>query len=397
MFSREKLFNLLKIYFLNKYFFLICGTILAYNSSIEVLDLNSNFWLNDQSKFYKWATKPLTCQPIWPDAPNLSKLIFCFIELDFPNQFRYGLFVYILSLYSFLFNDPFFLVFTYKISLSTIFIFCFYKSVIINYGFKVFIILFISFSYLNLFLLRDSLLFLVGLTFVINFLSTKKIHKFKIKNNSYNHKILNFYKYSCLLILGLIRPQSIFVYLRPILSIGFLSFFIIFLIVIKSSKSLRNIDMFRFFPDIGCSTCGIGTDGLFHQFIKMPLISLYNINPIPKFKFYFDNSFYIEYVLLFISSFSLLLLLYQIILSLFRKSFYFEHRNSIITGLLLMLFIYSQKIVFIDIRIFISLLAPFFLFLNKEIFNFKIIICFLIFLISIDSIKTLFETLVLKV
>ena len=61
MFSREKLFNLLKIYFLNKYFFLICGTILAYNSSIEVLDQNSNFWLNDQSKFYTWATMPLFC------------------------------------------------------------------------------------------------------------------------------------------------------------------------------------------------------------------------------------------------------------------------------------------------------------------------------------------------
>ena len=58
MFSREKLFNVLKIYFLNKYFFLICGTILAYHSSIEVLDLNSNFWLKDQGKFYTWATMP---------------------------------------------------------------------------------------------------------------------------------------------------------------------------------------------------------------------------------------------------------------------------------------------------------------------------------------------------
>jgi hypothetical protein len=129
----------------------------------------------------------------------------------------------------------------------------------------------------------------------------------------------------------------------------------------------------------------------------MPLISLYNINPITKFKFYFDNGLYIEYILLFISSFYLLLLLYQIILSLFRKSFYFEHRNSIICGLLLILFIYSYKIILIDIRIFISLLAPFFLFLNKKIFNFKIIICLLTFLISIDFIKTLFDTFVLKV
>ena len=79
MFRREKLFNLLKTYFLNKYFFLICGTFLAYSSSIEVLDLNSSFWLNDQSTFYTWATKPYTCQPIWPEAPNLSKLSFCFI------------------------------------------------------------------------------------------------------------------------------------------------------------------------------------------------------------------------------------------------------------------------------------------------------------------------------
>ena len=95
MFSREKFLKLLKIYFLNKYFFLICGTILAYNSSIEVLDLNSNFWLNDQGIFYTWATMPLTCQPIWPEATNLSKLSFCFIDLGLHSFFRYALFVYI--------------------------------------------------------------------------------------------------------------------------------------------------------------------------------------------------------------------------------------------------------------------------------------------------------------
>lgn len=389
MFGREKLFNLLKIYFLNKYFFLICGTILAYNSSIEVLDLNSNFWLNDQGKFYTWATMPLTCQPIWPEAPNLSKLFLsCFIDWSLVRLLRYALFVYILSLYSFLFNDPFLLVFLYKISLLTIFILFFYKRIIINYGFKIFIILFISFLYLNLFLLRESLFFLIGLTFIINFLSTKKIQKLKSKIYFYNNKTLTFYKYSCLLTLGLIRPQSIFVYLRPIYSLGFFLLLICYFMVRLLSDSQKVIETLTFFPPI---------ESGFHQFIKMPLISLYNINPITKFNFYFDNGLYIEYILLFISSFYLLLFLNQIILSLFRKSFYFEHRNSIISGLLLILFIYSYKNIFIDIRIFISLLAPFFLFLNKKIFNFKIIICFLIFLISIDFIKTLFDTFVLKV
>jgi len=387
MFSREKLFNLLKIYFLNKYFFLICGTILAYNSSIEVLDQNSNFWLNDQSKFYTWATMPSTCRPIWPEAPNLSKL-FLSCSIDWYFNLRYALFVYILSLYSFFFNDPFLLVFIYKISLLTIFILFFYKRIIINYGFKIFIILFISFSYLNLFLLRESLFFLIGLTFIINFLSTKKIQKLKSKIYFYNNKTLTFYKYSCLLTLGLIRPQSIFVYLRPIYSLGFFLLLICYFIVRSLYDIQKNIYFLNFFPPI---------ESGFYQFIKIPLTSLYNINPITKFKFYFDNGLYIEYILLFISSFYLLLLLYQIILSLFRKSFYFEHRNSIISGLLLILFIYSYKNIFIDIRIFISFLAPFFLFLNKKIFNFKIIICFLIFLISIDFIKTLFDTLVLKV
>lgn len=387
MFSREKLFNLLKIYFLNKYFFLICGTILAYNSSIEVLDIKSNFWLNDQSKFYTWATMPLFCQPISPDAPNLSKL-FLSCSIDWYFNLRYALFVYILSLYSFFFNDPFLLVFIYKISLLTIFILFFYKHIIINYGFKIFIILFISFSYLNLFLLRESLFFLIGLTFIINFLSTKKIQKLKSKIDFYNNKTLTFYKYSCLLTLGLIRPQSIFVYLRPIYSLGFFLLLICYFMVRSLYDIQENIQILKFFSPI---------ESGFYQFIKIPLTSLYNINPITKFKFYFDNGLYIEYILLFISSFYLLLLLYQIILSLFRKSFYFEHRNSIISGLLLILFIYSYKNIFIDIRIFISLLAPFYLFLNKKIFNFKIIICFLIFLISIDFIKILFDILILKV
>ena len=161
MFINERVLNLLKTYFFNKYFFLICGALLAYISSIEVLDLNSNFWLNDQGKFFNWGNQKWYLYHAMKSTGDISK--------DFPelklypeysfSQFlsslhyyaRYKLFSTFIRGYFLLFNDPFLIVFLHKLLLIIIFTLCFHNGIIKSYGLKIFLLLFLSFSYLNLF------------------------------------------------------------------------------------------------------------------------------------------------------------------------------------------------------------------------------------------------------
>ena len=87
----------------------------------------------------------------------------------------------------------------------------------------------------------------------------------KSKIDFYNNKTLTFYKYSCLLTLGLIRPQSIFVYLRPIYSLGFFLLFICYFMV-RFLYDQINIfvklfhEILKFLPPFEIS---------FYQFIKI--------------------------------------------------------------------------------------------------------------------------------
>ena len=44
-----------KTIFKSNFFYFIFGIFIAFFSSLPVIDVESGFWLNDESKFYLWA------------------------------------------------------------------------------------------------------------------------------------------------------------------------------------------------------------------------------------------------------------------------------------------------------------------------------------------------------
>ena len=389
--------NLIKLYLLNKYILLMFSILLAYLSSISVSDLGSNFWDNDEGKFYYWGEMYGNGALHDKILPSFSSLLALFDEkssieeisfgylIDFTRYIlSYKLFIAIISIYFLFLNDPFLIVFCHKIVMALFFIFFFHKYVSKNYGFKILLLLFLSFNYLNLFFLRETLIFLCGLIFVINF-SYYKIKSNGISNNNNSNKLFfNLVNYFSLLSIIFLRPQSIFIYIR-------LKYIFIFLILllfcgIAYNVGVLNIDYnnfkFDMIPDIKISKL--------KAYIHNILSSLNNINPVVKYQFYINRDLYREYCLLFASSFYLILFLIQLLLSLFNKNYYIEPRNNLILGLIIMIIIYSIYNSPIDIRIFLSALSPFFIYFNNKILNLKITLSLLIFLISLKKKKNIF-------
>ena len=145
--------------FNSKLFYFTVGIFLAYLSSLSVLDVESEFWFNDESKFYLWAKNEI----------GLGQGLLTTV--------RYYFFIGIIKFYLIFLSDPFYIVFTHKVLVISIYIFILGNVIIKNYDFRVFIIIFISLNYLNLFFLRDSLITLIGLSFLLS-----HHYKFELRN-----------------------------------------------------------------------------------------------------------------------------------------------------------------------------------------------------------------------
>ena len=88
--------------FNSKLFYFTIGIFLAYLSSLSVLDVESEFWFNDESKFYLWAKNEI----------GLGQGLLTTV--------RYYFFIGIIKFYLIFLSDPFYIVFTHKVFVSHI-------------------------------------------------------------------------------------------------------------------------------------------------------------------------------------------------------------------------------------------------------------------------------------
>ena len=123
-----------KTIFKSNFFYFIFGIFIAFFSSLPVIDVESGFWLNDESKFYLWAKNDI----VGLDQGLLTTL-------------RYSFFTSILKLYFIFLNDPFYIVFIHKVLVIGIYVFILGGVINRYYDYRVFIIIFILLNYLNLF------------------------------------------------------------------------------------------------------------------------------------------------------------------------------------------------------------------------------------------------------
>ena len=132
--------------FYNRSFYFLIGVLASFLSSLSVLDLNSAFWLNDESR-YLYGIKN--------------------IEFSFTTTIRYNFFSYIVKFYFLIFSEPFYVVVFHKILVVFIYTYLLGGIIVKKFNFKTFTIIFISLSYLNLFFLRESMIALVGLSLML--------------------------------------------------------------------------------------------------------------------------------------------------------------------------------------------------------------------------------------
>ena len=124
MINNKWYFNTNNINIFNKYIFLLLGIFFAYTSSLSVLNLESDFWLNDEGLFFDWGSYN------WLSDEDKKNIKIPPISFNYENEYNkaitisigytaeiiryyitYKLFVTFISVYFFIFKDPFIIVF----------------------------------------------------------------------------------------------------------------------------------------------------------------------------------------------------------------------------------------------------------------------------------------------
>ena len=408
--------ELIKIYLLNKYILIIIGVFFAFHSSKPILEnefwflgtqLSNEFWFNDQGSFFNWARQSMGLPEIQQPPLNAATYDEIF-NLRILKNFSYNvgccaagspidlqgfvwalrpiisykLFISFISIYFVFFENPFLIVFTHKLILSLIFILFFYKNIVESYGYKILMLLFFCFSYLNLFFLRDSLFFLVGLTLLI-MLPTINL-KSKVTY------------YFCLVGVFFLRPQSVFFFIKWKYTILlFLCLILLYLIrdlsFIWDSNNQFNWHFGRGskqFTDVSISNFNLtNIVNTFSNYLYDILLAFHSINPFTKFTFYLEKDLYINFILLFVSSVFFFLFVFQMFLGIFIKSLKIILWRNILSGLLIMMFIYSYLQIPIDLRVLTSSVAPFFIFFNNKFLRCKPVIFIIFILFSLYLLK----------
>ena len=108
-----------------------------------------------------------------------------------------------------------------------------------------------------------------------------------------------------------------------------------------------------------------------YNFIKVILVSVNNINPFNKFPFYLSNNNFLHLSFGTISCLVLILFIIQVLIGNLINHLNFSKSKNILVGLIMIFIIYGFSKTYIDVRIIISALLPFFLFIDFRFFNLK--------------------------
>ena len=320
--------------FYNRSFFFLISILVSYLSSLSILDSSSSFWLNDEGTFYKWASQnTLDFKNFFDDNPYNTHSIYTYI--------RYKFFTEIIQFHLIFFQDPFHIVLFHKVLIIFIFIFLFARHIIINYGFLQFILIYISLNYLNLFFLRESLICILGLSFLL--LPQVMFSYYPAKQNKLILIFKRIIKNFSLIGIFFLRPQMVIYFLnkRHIYFVGLFLLFSALLYSIYEKGYLQNAILLQ--GDINLVSL---KDKVYHiyddyidklnfkQFIFNVLASINSLNPFTKVEHYVNNKLILNLILLLLSSLILIFFLFQLLVSeLFEKSMFLI--LSTLLGLLL--------------------------------------------------------------
>jgi hypothetical protein len=296
----------------------VLGLAYAVYSSLPVLDPSSAMFSNDEGLFLHKGQRGVITADV-----------------------RYGLFSLLVLSYFYLIDDLFWVLLLHKFLMLVAFL-AFQKLLVANYGNAVYLLLFFTFTFLNGFFLRESLIFLFVLL---------------AAHACCNRSI---WGYASKIGLMLSRPQALLLFLppwlSPVLLIGFLQFMRPdYAVLQKRDNGYLSIFSPFFWQDIGAFS----------------LTTLSNINPLMSFKWYITRNDYLILCLLVIGSVPIFVVFWQMVLGLGLKQYrniYFFRLWICMLGLLIM---YGSIGLPIDKRIFIALFSPFIIFINTSLLRWR--------------------------
>jgi hypothetical protein len=294
----------------------VLGLAYAVYSSLPILDPSSPLFSNDEGLYLSNASNGVV-------TLNL----------------RYGLFSLLLRGYFFIIHDPFWVAVLHKSLLLVAFL-LFQPMLVRTYGIRVFVLLYLAFTLLNGYLLREGLIFLFTLVAVSHSWPGRSIRR-----------------YPALLALLLIRPQGLLLFLRPWLSVVLLLCFLLFM---RDQYSVRNGDNGSVF-----------IVAFWREISAFTLTTLANLNPLASVAFHVTRGEYLEPGLKVLGSIPMFAVFLQMALALRWQQYRHAYLSRLWTGMLGLLIMYGSIGLAIDKRIFLSLFTPFIIFVNPALLRWR--------------------------
>lgn len=299
--------------------FAALGLAYAVYSSLPVLDPSSALFINDEGLFLHNGQRGVI-----------------------PADVRYGLFSLLVRGYFVGINDPFWVAVLHK-SLSLAAFLSFQPMLVRKYGIKLFILLFLTFTFLNGYFLREGLVFLFVLL-AVTYTYTR-------------HSIL---RYPAMLAVLLTRPQSILLFLRPWLSFVLVLCFLFFMRHLYAVEQVRDYGYLSLFY------------GAFWQDIGVfSLRTLANLNPLSSLLWHTTRGEFLVPALMALGSISLFAVFVHMGLALILQQYRNVYMSRLWGGMLGLLIVYGSIGLPIDKRIFLASFTPFIIFVNPSLLRWR--------------------------
>lgn len=297
---------------------LICGLAvlgLAYAvySSLPILNPSSSLFSNDEGLYLNNGLRGVI-----------------------PLDLRYGLFSLLVRGYFLVINDQFWVAVAHK-SLSLAAFLSFQPTLVRKHGQRVFVLLYLAFTFLNGYFLREGLVFLSVL------LAAHSLSSWST------------WRYPAMLVLALSRPQSLLLFMRPRLVVILLLCFVPYGAYQVRGNGWLSVFHGPFWINIGA----------------LSLTTLANLNPLASLGFHVTRGEYIVPALKALCSISMFAVFVQMALALRWQQYRNAYVSQLWAGMLGLLLMYGSIGLAIDKRIFLSLFAPFIIFVNPSLLRWR--------------------------
>lgn len=319
-----------------RYQFFLVGVLCAICTTWAVLDSEAPLWDSDEGYFLGLGISGSTL-------------------LD-P---RYGAFSILIFVYFQVTKFPFAIALIHKLLMLSVFLLLFQKSVLQQFGYIVFLALFVTFLYLNSYFLRDSLIFIVSLLAITHGASDRTIRGA-----------------AWLLPLALLRPQTLLLFLRPWVSALAVIIFVMFSRQLYATAQLRDNGILS-----------IVHLSFWEDLTRYVLTTVVNFNPVPKYGAFFRQGAYLEYGLLVLASIPLFAVLAQMTLALALPQYRFKDYHRVWIGLICVVVLYGSLGISADVRVLYAAICPFAIYLHKSLLKWQYLVLLLSMLILAAAVK----------